>query len=276
MKPNPAVEISSPWKLLFRGAMGGLLALVTVLIYVYSTSDSLDGLPVAVLLAAANGTLVGTAIWLISRRAGRDLGALSGIVVGTAFSFCSSLLYLLFAAPVYGDLKQFLSKAIFLALIFGGVAGAVTTVSPIKTFAKDQREESARDSPPPSWSYLWRGAVGGLLGLFFLFAYRLYTNPYLLGGLFPSGAFVALIDGLLVGAVIFSLSRLLRGNPGLLWRVAAGTLSSSCFIAIYSYVEGALSYSDFKALVRNSIVVGVMFGAPAGALANPKPDAVTN
>jgi hypothetical protein len=114
------------------------------------------------------------------------------------------------------------------------------------------------------------GTIGGILGFVALFFYRLFTDPYLLGGgWFSIEIFLAAINGLLIGVIILSIF-LLLARIGILLRVLVGTVFSFCSATIYLYLHGALLYSDFRAFISNSLLVGFFLGAPAGALAMSK------
>jgi hypothetical protein len=65
----------------------------------------------------------------------------------------------------------------------------------IKDLPREADHMHDRRGWPGIWSFLWRGAGGGALGMSILLAYIVYRNPYnLVGGLYPLLLFV-LIGG---------------------------------------------------------------------------------
>ena len=142
------------------------------------------------------------------------------------------------------------------------------------TVSSDHRpvdELERRINIPEVWGPMWRGAVGGFLGLVIYVIYIFYTEPYYLTGGFSTGALLVVgATGMLVGALLFCISRLRRKRIGIVLRMLTGTLIGFCSIASYSYLEDGLLYNTFKQFVIDSLVLGLMLGACAGAMARIK------
>jgi hypothetical protein len=215
--------------------------------------------------------LVGAVIWFLGRLFGKDLGVVLRILAGTLFSFCSMALYSYLEGGYYGDRREFVSNAILLALTFGGLAGALAKGKSRKQFPKEDHDEHSADGESTQpWSFLWRGAVGGALGGVALIIYRFLTSPYSLNDLLIA-VLISASNGAFVGAFIWFLGRRLGRTFGVALRVIAGTLFSICSIAFYLYLQGGLA-GDIKPFIINTLVVGVILGAPAGASAKGKPE----
>jgi hypothetical protein len=118
------------------------------------------------------------------------------------------------------------------------------------------------------WRFLWRGTVGGVLGLFILIAYLFFFDTYRLNGL-EMTALIAAGNGLLVGAYIFVLSHVLGRDLGVVMRIVAGIVFSFCSMSLVSYLAGGF-YGDLKWFVINAILLAVTLGGPAGLVAKSK------
>ena len=118
------------------------------------------------------------------------------------------------------------------------------------------------------WSSLWRGAVGGILGVIALLIYRLSTDPYLLNAL-PQTALISAVNGMLVGAVIWGLGRLLGSHLWFGFRLVVGILFSFVSMALYMQIDGGF-YGDRRQFIDNALLLGLMFGGLAGAMAKVK------
>jgi hypothetical protein len=223
---------------------------------------------VAALLAAGNGMLVGTVIWLLCRLSGRDVLVLLRIVVGIAFSFCSSVLYLLLVGGFYGDVKRFLLNSFLLALTFGAFAGALARGKRQEEFLKEDHDKQLAGNQAPLWSFLWRGAVGGVLGLIILVVYLFVTDPYRLNGL-EIAALIAAANGLSIGAIIFFLGRMLERNVRIGLRMIVGMSFSVCSMTVYSYLGGGY-YGDFRWFVSNVVLLSLTLGALPSVLARAR------
>jgi hypothetical protein len=122
-QPGPA---RAPWSFLWQGAIGGALGALPLISLKFLTSaDSLRLLISIILIATANGILVGTVIWLMGRLFGMRLGRASRIVVGTLFSFCSISVYLCLEEGINGDIKPLIINVLLVGLILGIPAGAI-------------------------------------------------------------------------------------------------------------------------------------------------------
>jgi hypothetical protein len=258
------------WSFLWRGAVGGFLGLVVFAVYLFFADIyRLNGLGMTALVAAGNGLLVGAFIFFLGRVLGRDFGMLLRIIAGSVLSFFSMALYSYLAGGFYGDLRWFLSNVILLAVTLGGLAGALASGKSRNEFPKEDHVEQSAGNRPLPWSFLWRGAIGGALGAVALIIYRLLTNPYPLNALFTA-ALISVANGVCVGAFIWFLGRQLRRRFGMALRIIAGTLFSLCSIAVYLYLEGGLN-GDIRPIITNTLAIGLMLGAPAGAIAKENP-----
>lgn len=121
---------------------------------------------------------------------------------------------------------------------------------------------------PRIWSFLWRGGIGGFLGLVVFAVYLFFFDTYRLNGL-GIAALVATLNGLLIGALVFFLGRVLRRDFGFPVRIIVGIVFSFCSMALYSYLAGGF-YGDLKWFLTNVILLAVTFGGLAGALASEK------
>jgi hypothetical protein len=269
LRKDLQAQESSPriWSFLLRGAVGGFLGLVIFAVYLFFTDTyRLNGLATTALIAAANGLLVGAFIFFLGRVRGRDFGMPLRIIAGMLFSFCSMGFYSYLKGGFYGDLKWFVSNVTLLALTFGGLAGAMTRGKSANEFhKKDSDEHLAGEEGALPWSFLSRGAIGGALGAVALIIYRILTKPYRLDDLLIA-ALIAVGNGVFVGAFIWFLGHQLRRTLGMALRIITGTVFSICSIAFYLYLEGGLN-GDIGPFIINTLAVGLMLGAPAGAIA---------
>lgn len=121
---------------------------------------------------------------------------------------------------------------------------------------------------PRIWSFLWRGAIGALLGVFILIVYLFFFDTYRLNGL-EMIALIALANAFVIGGLIFLLSRVLGRHLGFVLRIVAGILFSFCSMGFASYLAGGF-YGDLKWFVTNAILLAVILGAPAGLFARSR------
>jgi hypothetical protein len=108
----------------------------------------------------------------------------------------------------------------------------------VVSMATDKKNISASERHLGIWSSIVRGAIGGFCGAFIFFGYAIYRNPYgimNLASFFPF-LWIAIIAGLLVGAIVWLFGRFRGTNVGLLWRVAIGIAVSVVVIAPYLYL----------------------------------------
>lgn len=133
---------------------------------------------------------------------------------------------------------------------------------------KEVDDARGRADAPQIWSFLWRGTVGGVLGLFILIAYLFFFDTYRLNGL-EMTALIAVGNGFLVGAVIFVLSRMLGRDLGVVMRIIAGIVFSLCPMGFVSYLVGGF-YGDLKWFVSNVILLAVTLGGPSGLVAKAR------
>jgi hypothetical protein len=126
--------------------------------------------------------------------------------------------------------------------------------------------------PTRIWSFVWRGAVGGVLGSVIFFVYLFYADTYRLNAL-ETTVLIAAVNGLLIGAFIFFLGRLLGKDLGIWLRIITGVLLSFCSMGVFSYLAGGF-YGDVRWFVSNVILLALTFGGFAGALATGKSPAM--
>lgn len=131
----------------------------------------------------------------------------------------------------------------------------------------DEEALDARAKPNGAriWRFLWRGTVGGVLGLFILIAYLFFFDTYRLNGL-EMIALIAAGNGFAIGALLFFLTRVLGRDLGIVLRIPAGLLFSLFSMGFVSYVGGGF-YGDLKWFVSNVILLAVTLGGPASFLA---------
>jgi hypothetical protein len=113
--------------------------------------------------------------------------------------------------------------------------------------------------------FLWRGTVGGVLGLFILIGYLFFFDTYRLNGL-EMTALIAVGNGCLVGAFIFVLRRVVGRGLGVMMRITAGIVFSLGSMAFVSYLAGGF-FGDLRWFVTNAILLAVTLGGPAGFVA---------
>lgn len=133
---------------------------------------------------------------------------------------------------------------------------------------KEANDARAKPNVARIWGFLWRGTVGGVLGLFILIAYLFFFDTYRLNGL-EMIALIAVGNGLLVGAFIFVLSRVLGRDLGVVMRIIAGIVFSFGSMGFVSYLAGGF-YGDLRWFVTNAILLAVTLGGPAGFVARAR------
>jgi hypothetical protein len=284
---------SSPkiWSFLWRGAVGGILgAFVLVGVAIYRNPMNLLGLawlPTFILLASITGLFVGSMVSFLDQRVRRRLGIIRRIILGGLLTSALLAIYLYLAVRFdkesrcvnclsttfregFGeDPRGFIVNLLFIALLVGGLAGALATGKSRKDFPKEDHSDQLAGNNQTPWSFLWRGAVGGMVGVVILIIARLFIEPHDLTDL----VIVALVsagNGALVGACIWYLGRIRGKQLSVASRILTGTLSSFCSIAIYLFLQGGFN-GDIKPFIINTLAVGLMLGAPAGAIAKGKP-----
>lgn len=290
---EPANRVVAPRILsfLWRGAVGGILgALLLVGVAIYRNPMNVLGLawlPTFILLAGIIGLFVGAMVSFFGQRVRRRLGFIWRVILGTLLTSALLAIYLFLSVRFdkenpcvnclsttfregFGeDPRGFIVNLFFIALLIGGLAGALATGKSRKDFPKeDHSDQSAGNNQAPPWSFLWRGAIGGALGGVALIIYRFLISPYSLNDLLIA-ALISAANGAFVGAFIWFLGRWLRRTFGVALRIIAGTLFSICSIAFYLYLEGGLN-GDIMPFIINALAVGLMLGAPAAALAKEK------
>jgi len=120
------------------------------------------------------------------------------------------------------------------------------------------------------WSFLWRGAVGGVLGVFVFVGYAVYRSPISILGLgeLPTFLLIGGLSGVLVGAMISFSGRLVRRRLRITYRMILGTIVTSVLIAFYLYLTEGLG--DLERFISNSLVLGLTVGGLAAAVARGK------
>jgi hypothetical protein len=276
------------WSFLWRGAVGGILgALLLVGVAIYRNPMNVLGLgwlPTFVLLASIIGLFVGAMVSFFGQRVRRRLGIIWRVILGTMLTSVLQAIYLYLAVRFdqesrcgnclsttfregFGENPRgFIVNLFFIALLIGGLAGALATGKSRKDFPKeDHSDQLAGNNETPLWSVLWRGAIGGVVGAVALIIYRFLTNPYRLNDLLIA-VLISVGNGVFVGAFIWFLGRWLRRTLGVALRIIAATLFSICSIAFYLYLQGGLN-GDIGPFIINTLAVGLMLGVPAGAIA---------
>jgi hypothetical protein len=121
------------------------------------------------------------------------------------------------------------------------------------------------------WRFLWRGAMGGVLGVFIFFAYAVYRNPYGIMNLVSFLPFLLMagMSGSLVGTTIWLCNRILGRNLGAVSRVVPGMILTAILIALYLYLTEGVN-DDLKGFIRHSLVFGLAVGGLAAAVAKGK------
>jgi hypothetical protein len=168
----------------------------------------------------------------LDQRVRRRLGIIRRITLGTLLisallaiylyltvsfdkeSRCGNCLSTTFREGFSEDPRGFIVNLFFIALLIGGLAGALATGGSRKDYPKeDHSDQSAGNYRTPPGSFLWRGAVGGVLGAVILIVYRSLTNPFPLNDLLIA-ALISTGNGVFVGA-FYLVSRL--AAPKNLW-----------------------------------------------------------
>jgi hypothetical protein len=136
---------------------------------------------------------------------------------------------------------------------------------------KPTNDAQDKKSSSGIWRFLWRGAMGGVLGVFIFVGYAVLRYPYgIVGGAeLPTLLLIATVSGMLVGAVVWLSNRLLESRLRLVSRIILGTLLTVALIALYLYRTEGLE-DDLKRFVGNSFAFGLTVGGLAGAMASQR------
>ena len=119
---------------------------------------------------------------------------------------------------------------------------------------------------PPLRGHLWKGALGGALGMLALIGYVAYRDPYtLVAG--PSLLLLLLIggaNGMLLGGLLHVCDRVGHSRVGAIFRILFSTIITSALLAIYFYLHEGIG-DDPKRFLLNCLLLGLLLGGLAGA-----------
>ena len=135
------------WSLLWRGAVGGPFGALLVLSYVIYkdpyTVVAGPSLLILILIAGANGCLVGTIIWLVRRLVRRRMGVLIRILLGTIITATLIGVYLYRNEGVGENAPRFITYSTLLGLIIGGPAGVMAENKLKSQIEKVQKQQAS-------------------------------------------------------------------------------------------------------------------------------------
>ena len=134
-----------------------------------------------------------------------------------------------------------------------------------------REDNNGRDKPEVSrfWGSVWRGALGGLLGVFVFFAYAIYENPYAIMNLVSFFPFllVAIISGAVSGAAIGLIkTHLPRRGFDRLVHMLVGIVVATIIMTAYFYLAEGID-DDLKGFIQHCLVFGLAVGGLAGTIA---------
>lgn len=129
-------------------------------------------------------------------------------------------------------------------------------------------DAASRQNIPLIWTFVLRGAIGGILGLFVFLIYLFFADTYRFNQLETIGLLAA-GNGALIGALIFWLGRSLGRALAIVLRIVVGIAFSIFSMALVSYVAGGF-YEDLKWFLINVFFLAITLGGFAGAFAKRK------
>ena len=119
-----------------------------------------------------------------------------------------------------------------------------------------------------SVSFIWRGALGGAVGIFLLFIYLVYRNPYdfLAVPYLPLVLGFGALLGAVIAVIIVACEKIIGVDLGLIPRSFIGVLISAFVAWIYLYSKHETDFAGNPSPQSQVILGSLVFGAAVGLL----------